>query len=174
MNPSTLDIAVLIARIALGGVFIFHGGEKFGLFGGPGHSGLVGMMKSQNVAFAPLMGLAASLSELVGGVMVLLGLLTPLGGALIISTMIVAIHTVHWQNGFSNTKRGYEYNLVLSVVAFALVLLGAGSISLDQQLGIAMTADQLPAWAWLALVLVMVGGIGSYELLKRVGVRQTA
>lgn len=174
MDTTTLDIALLIARIALGVVFIIHGGEKLGLFGGQGHGMLVGMMKSQGVALAPLLGWAATLSEFVGGILVLLGLLTPLGAALIISTMIVAIHTVHWQKGFSNPKGGYEYNLVLSLIAVVLILLGAGSLSLDNVLGIAVAGDQLPSWAWVGLALIVAGGIGSYELLKRVGVKQPA
>ena len=50
--------------------------------------------------------------------------------------MLVAIATVHWVNGFWNTKRGYEFNLTLVGAVAALALTGPGTYSLDAALGI--------------------------------------
>lgn len=128
---------MLVLRLVLGGVFIAHGAQKlFGWFGGPGLKGTVGFFEQIGVKPGSTMALLAALSEFGGGLLVLLGLLTPVGTLAIIAVMIVAILRVHLANGFFNTNGGYEFNLTLVGVAFALLIAGAGTISLDGALGI--------------------------------------
>src|SRR5450631_1370640 len=69
-------------------------------------------------------------AEFLGGVAVLVGLLTRLAAVGILIDMAVAIGKVHWKNGLLG-KGGYELPLSLAAIAFALILFGAGPIALD-------------------------------------------
>jgi len=60
-----------------------------------------------------------------------IGLLTPLAGIIIAFTMIIAIFTVHGQNGYWATANGYEYNLTIIAVTIGIALTGAGKYALD-------------------------------------------
>ncbi len=169
-----LDLALVVIRVYLGITFVLHGAQKlFGWYGGAGIQGTRSMMQNLGVAHPGLLGWMATLSEFGGGLFVLLGLLTPLAAALIISTMLVAIYTVHWQNGFFNGNRGYEFNLSLIALAATLILTGAGLVSVDHLLGIAVPLNLLPAWAILTIAVVPFGGIVMTVLSRRVkGLRQ--
>jgi putative oxidoreductase len=154
------DLALLVIRIILGITFLMHGAQKlFGWFGGGGMTETTGMLRHLGLAhpapFAWLLGLV----EFVGGFLILIGLLTPLVAALLISDMLVAIVHVHGKNGFFNMKGGYEYNLNLIGLCLGLALIGAGTASVDYQvLGTAMPLDQLPAWVTLVVVIAALGG----------------
>jgi len=166
---NTLDLALLVIRLVLGITFVLHGGQKlFGWYGGAGIKGARSMMQDLGVAHPGLLGWMAALSEAGGGLFVLIGLLTPLAAALIISTMLVAIYTVHWKNGFFGGNRGYEFNLSLIALAATLVLMGAGLVSVDYLLGAAVPLNLLPAWAILIIALVPFGGIAMTVFSRRV------
>ena len=77
------------------------------------------------------MALFAGLAEFIGGILFVLGLLTPLAGMMIAVTMLVAITKVHYANGYWSTNNGYEYNLALLAVAIGLALTGPGQYALD-------------------------------------------
>ena len=165
---TAIDLAILVMRLVLGLVFIVHGGQKlFGWMGGPGVKGVRAMMINLGCANPGLLAWMATLSEIGGGVLVLLGLLTPLGAALIVSTMITAIATVKWKNGFLSSNSGDEFNLSLIALALALTLTGGGATSLDYALGLAHTLDYWPVWVAVVLVLVMLGGIVTTEVSRR-------
>ncbi|HEY3288564.1 MAG TPA: DoxX family protein [Anaerolineae bacterium] len=169
---SMLDVSVLVLRVVLGVIFIFHGGDKvFGWFGGSGVQGLAQSLRKSGSIYPELLAWLAAGSELGGGVLTLIGLLTPFAASLTISTMIVAIVTVHFKNGFASSKHGYEYNLSLIGLALPLVLLGAGTISIDHLLGIDQPINLLPLWVIVILVLVIFGGIVMTQLSKRLGNR---
>jgi putative oxidoreductase len=104
------------------------------------------------------MAVAAGLSELVGGTLLALGLLTPLAALLIISTMVTAIWTVHAANGPWASDNGYEYNLVLAAVVFAVAAVGPGAWSLDAVLGLDLAGA---GWALAALAAGLVGSVGA-------------
>jgi putative oxidoreductase len=162
-----VDLALLIIRVVLGVTFIIHGGQKlFGWYEGPGVKGMTYWLGSFGVAHPALLAWMATLSEFVGGLLVLVGLLTPLAAAVIISTMVVAIVLVHGKNGFLSSNKGYEFNLNLIALALALMLGGAGNLSVDQLLGLAMPLDQLPLWAIIGLILIPFGGLISIELSR--------
>lgn len=74
--------------------------------------------------------LAAS-TEMAGVFLLILGLGTRLISIPLIVTMIVAIKTVHWENGFSSAENGYEIPLYYLLMLFALLTFGAGKISVD-------------------------------------------
>lgn len=128
----TMALGLLIVRVVVGLLFVGHGAQKlFGWFGGYGIKGTGGWLESIGVKPGVAMAVVAGLMELVGGLLFTLGLLTPLAGALIVMTMLVAIVKVHGANGIWSTSNGYEYNLVLIAIAIGVALIGAGDYSVD-------------------------------------------
>jgi putative oxidoreductase len=97
------------------------------------------------------MAYAAGLAELAGGLFFAAGFLTPLAALAIAVVMLNAIGTVHWRNGFWNSKGGYEYNLVIWAGAIAVAATGGGRFSLDSAFG---WADNLSGLWWGVGVLV--------------------
>lgn len=131
------DIALLVLRLVLGGVFVAHGAQKlFGSFGGPGIEGTAGFHEQIGIKPARPMAILAGLAEFVGGILVIAGFLTPLAALALVVVMIVAILKVHLENGFFAASGGYEFNLVLIAVAVALLLAGSGAYGIDAALGI--------------------------------------
>jgi putative oxidoreductase len=132
-----IGIALFVLRLVLGIIFIAHGAQKlFGSFGGPGISGFAGALEHMGVRPARPMAILAGLGEFVGGILMILGFLTPLAALALIAVMIVAIVTVHLKNGFFATNGGYEFNLALAGIALTLLVVGGGAYSIDSYLGI--------------------------------------
>ncbi len=119
-------------RLGLGSIFVAHGAQKlFGWFGGYGLEGTGQWMASIGLEPGYLMALAAGSMEFFGGLFILLGLLTraaALGAAV---TMVVAIVSVHLENGFFLSNNGYEFGLALLLMAVSLIVSGAGRVSVD-------------------------------------------
>jgi putative oxidoreductase len=148
----------LILRLVVGLLFVGHGAQKlFGVFGGHGLEGTGGFFQSLRLHPGRPMAFMAGMSEFGGGLLLALGLLTPLGALLVTATMVTAIVTVHFAKGIWSTDGGYEYNLVLIAAAFALSAVGAGSWSLDSALGLGVAGD---GWAIGELALAILGGFG--------------
>lgn len=120
----------VLVRLALGVVFIAHGGQKlFGLFGGPGWAGTAESFGKMGIP-VPLTALAA-VAEFFGGLGVLVGLLTRVAAFGIACVMLVATLKVHLPHGFFLQNQGVEYTFALLCAAVSLVVSGGGSISLD-------------------------------------------
>lgn len=124
-------------RLALGAVMIAHGAQKvLGTFNGPGfNSFIAGTTPFSFMRPAWLWLAAAAFAEFVGGILVLIGLLTRVSAFLIACTMLTAVIGVHWSGGFFASNRGYEYPLSLLAMAVALMISGGGQASVDQRLG---------------------------------------
>jgi putative oxidoreductase len=126
---------ILFLRIVVGATLFGHGAQKlFGLFGGYGPKGTAGFFGSLGFRRPLVMAVMAGLSE-TAGVLLALGFLTPLACLAIATVMVVAVGSVHWRNGFFVTSGGYEYNLILWVVAVAIAMTGPGRFSIDRALG---------------------------------------
>jgi putative oxidoreductase len=170
-NLETLSIGLLLVRIVIGLIMAAHGASKLlGWFGGHGLRGtgefFVQLGFQPGTAFAA----AASISEIVSGLLVALGFLGPIGPALMVSVMIVATVTVHWGQGLFAPK-GVEVPLLYGIAALGLALTGFGQYSLDNWLGI---AGHLPlADTWIALAIGIVGGFANVALRRRPAAART-
>jgi putative oxidoreductase len=121
-----------IVRIIAGLTFAAHGSQKlFGWFGGYGLVGVGQWMESIGLAPGYLMALLAGSAEFFGGLALVIGLLARPAAAVLAVTMLVAIVTVHLANGFFMSNNGYEFALALLAMSLAVVLEGAGKLSLD-------------------------------------------
>jgi putative oxidoreductase len=124
-------------RLVLGVAMIYHGYDKVipsgGFHGGNAYNAIE--HHSRFVAGLGLpywMGIVSALSEFLGGILILLGLLTRLAAFLITINMLVAVVLVTRHHGYA----GSEYALALTVIALMLFFYGAGTLSLDRRLGI--------------------------------------
>lgn len=117
-------------RLTLGAIMVAHGSHK--VFGGLHHfAQFVGGM-----GIPSWLAYVAAFTEFLGGILVLAGFFTrPVAFAISID-LVVAILKVHLHNGLqgASDKPGYEFPLAAATIAFALILFGAGPISLDHVL----------------------------------------
>lgn len=161
-----MDSGLLLARVVLGTLMAAHGSQKlFGWFGGYGINGTGGYFESLGFRPGRLFAAAAGLAEFGGGLLLALGLLGPLGSALIIATMVVAAVTVHLQHGLFAMTNGVEVPLLYATGAFALALTGPGAYSLDAALG--MTAVWTPELTLPVLALGVIGGTVNLALRRK-------
>jgi putative oxidoreductase len=164
-----LDLGLLVLRAVVGLVMAAHGAQKlFGWFNGPGPEKFGAMMERMHLRPGRLWALVSGLGEFGGGLLLALGLLTPVGAALIIGTMLMAIATVHLAKGFWNTAGGYEYNVIILAAALALGLTGPGAYALDPRLGLNLPQTQLLA---VSLVVVLMGVAGGLLLQEQQAAR---
>jgi len=126
----------LVVRLALGIVFFAHGSQKLlGWFGGHGLKATMQVFQ-QYLKIPPAATRLAVLIEFSGGLAMIVGLLArPLSLGFIV-LMLVAIAKVHWKNGFflasqPGQSNGWEFNFVLIAMALAVLIGGAGALSVD-------------------------------------------
>ncbi|CAH0187159.1 DoxX family protein [Plantibacter cousiniae (nom. nud.)] len=123
-----IDAGLLLLRLALGVVFIAHGLQKFLVDSIPGvASGFGGMgIPAPEIAAVVVAGL-----EVVGGLLLIVGLGTRIVGALLAVTMAVAMVLVHLPAGFYAADGGFEYVMLLALASLALTLAGPGRFAID-------------------------------------------
>jgi putative oxidoreductase len=150
-----MNIALLILRAVVGGLFMGHGAQKlFGWFGGHGLEGTGGFMSSVGYRPGRRLALVAGLVEFGGGLLLALGFLTPLAAALFVGQMTAATLAVHLDNGLWNEKGGFEFPLVLAVVALVVAFAGPGTISVDNALGTEVSGT-------VPMVAALLAGVGA-------------
>jgi len=132
-----MDTGVLLLRVVIGLFFAGHGAQKlFGWFDGHGLDGTGGFFDSLGYRPGKVFAAIAGASELAGGVLLFLGLLTPMAAAAIIGVMLNAAVSVHAKNGPWITNGGWEYTAILAASAAAIAFIGPGVASLDNAFGI--------------------------------------
>jgi putative oxidoreductase len=153
------DVGLLALRATVGLLLAGHGAQKlFGWWGGPNFDAIATGFAQAGYAPGKFFAVLTGCSELVGGLLLVFGLLTPLGSAAAIGVMFNAVVGVLWNNGVW-APNGYELPLLFGIVALTLGFTGPGRLSLDR------------GWRWAAggavpgLVSVGLGLTGALIVL---------
>ena len=130
-TPSQQQLGIAIVRIVTGIVFLMHGWQKVFTYGFPG---VTDAFTKMGVPAPGLIGPFVAVMELLGGLALIVGLLTRLAALGLMFDMLGAILLVHLAGGFF-LPAGYEFALLLFSCCLGLVLAGPGSLSVDAALG---------------------------------------
>jgi len=162
-SSGSINLVLAIVRIFLGAMIFAHGYNK--VFRGGRIAGTAKWFHSIGMRPGHLNAVMAAATELGVGVLLVLGLLTPLACAGLIALMVVAIVTVHRFNGFFvfNRGQGIEYCLAVIVMALVPATFGPGRFSIDY------SARHQSVFNWLAtsrhgLIIAVVVGVGGAVL----------
>lgn len=159
--PPAVSLALLVLRATVGVVMLAHGVNHMVDDGQLDVSGTAGWFEGLGMRPGWFHAWLASLTEVGAGLLLVLGLATPLAAAGVVGTMLVAWIANHRGNGFFifNPGEGWEYVMTLTVASAAVGVLGPGPWSLDHLLG-------LGGWAGTSgLVIVVAVGAGGAALL---------
>jgi putative oxidoreductase len=132
------SLAPTLLRLPLGIVFFAHGCQKLlGLFGGAGLTATLNMFQ-HSMHVPPVFAWLAIAAEFLGGLGLILGLLTRIAALGVGANMAVAIYKVHWHNGLfmnwggNQRGEGFEYHILVIGMCLALIILGGGLLSVDR------------------------------------------
>ena len=156
----TQDLGLLLLRLAVGALLISHGLQKaFGLWGGPGFDGFEKLLAATGFRYTDILSYVAAGGQLAAGVLLVMGLFTPLAAAGALAYLITGVlaeaMTAHQEARLSAfLTDGHEYKVILVVVVAAIILCGPGRYGLDAGRGWALR----PFIGSLALLLLGVGG----------------
>ncbi|GAA5647602.1 putative oxidoreductase MhqP [Vibrio proteolyticus] len=135
ISASQAGYSPLALRVPIGIILMAHGSQKlFGWFGGYGLEGTGQWMASIGLEPGVLMAFMAGSAEFFGGLFLLLGLLTRPAAVVTAFTLIVAIFSVHIDNGLFMSNNGYEFGLALLAATVSLAISGSGKLALDNVL----------------------------------------
>jgi putative oxidoreductase len=126
VRDSARTVALTAMRAVAGVIMMTHGWMKLTDIGGTATS-----FAAMGIPVPDISAYLAVAGELLGGVGMFLGLLTPVAAVGVLSTMLVAIGFVHWDSGLLAKDGGFEYPLTMATVALYVMVRGAGPISLD-------------------------------------------
>lgn len=127
--------SALPLRLIAGILFTAHGAQKlFAWFGGYGLDGTGQWMDSIGLSPGYLMALMAGSAEFFGGLFLIAGFLMRPTSFVLAITMVVAIFTVHIDNGLFMSNNGYEFGLSLLAITIALFIQGGGKYSIDEKI----------------------------------------
>lgn len=137
-----MTIGLLILRLVVGLTFAAHGAQKaFGWWSGPGYAGWRAGLERMALRPAGFWALVSTAAELGGGVLLAVGLLTPLATAALIAQSVVMVGLVHLAKGFWSRNGGVEFPLSLAAGVVAVAGTGSGSASLDATLGLSYSVE---------------------------------
>ncbi|MFQ5781799.1 MAG: DoxX family protein [Nitrosopumilus sp.] len=116
------DITHWGIRGVIGAIFIVHSLKKFD----PNwQEWLVG------IGIPPEMQLPIALSEFIGGIFLVAGILTRITGSVFAVILLGAIFHVRWENGFFVSQGGWEWDLVMLAAVLSIIAAGPGRISIS-------------------------------------------
>ncbi|GAA3386697.1 DoxX family protein [Cryptosporangium minutisporangium] len=156
------DAGLLVLRLVVGLTMAAHGAQKaFGLFGGDGLAATAEGFSTLGYQPGILFALAAVVGELFGGLLLAIGLLTPLAAGGIIGVTVNAMVAVNLGNGFFASHGGIELPLILTGAALGLLLTGPGRYAADARIPFFNGAAVQCAAAGIAL-LAMLASLGAH------------
>ncbi len=164
----TQDLGLLLLRVALGAVFIAHGLQKaFGWWGGQGIDGFKTALADAGYQHAGVLTYVGAGAQIVVGVLLVLGLFTPLAAAGALAYLVNSLLTVisaQRQDGYLSVfgADGMEYLLVLIVAAASIILVGPGRYGFDAGRG---WARRPFVGSFIALILGIGGGVAAWIFL---------
>jgi len=163
----TQDLGLLLLRVALGVVFIAHGLQKaFGWWGGSGLDGFKGALTEAGYQHAGLLTYVAAGAQIAAGVLLVLGLFTPVAAAaalaFLVNSVLVTFAAQRKDGGLFVFGSDAEYLLVLAAAAAAIILAGPGRYGFDGGRG---WARRPFIGSFLALVLGAGGGVAAWFFL---------
>lgn len=159
-DVDSMNLALLVFRCAVGAVMLAHGINH--VFRGGKIAGTGRWFASLGMKPGVVHAWLASLTEIGGGSLLLLGLLTPLGASAVVGVMLVAWITNHRGNGFFIFRpgEGWEYVMTLTFAGLVLAVIGPGEWSLDNALDLFE-----PNPGNDGLLIVLVAGVGGAAAL---------
>ena len=161
LSASSVNMALLIARVVIGAVFLAHGINH--IYGGGKIEGTGRWFESLGMRPGILHAWMASLVEVAAGGLLVVGLLTPVAAAGVVGVMLVAWITNHRKNGFFIFRpgEGWEYVMVLTAMGVVIGTLGPGQWSIDGHVGALQDL-----WGWPGFGIALgAGGLGALALL---------
>lgn len=161
-SATGLDLGLLVLRLALGPMLVAHGWNK--VFGGGGLSGTAGWFESLGLRPGWLHARIAAFTEIGAGVLMTLGLLTGLTSMAFVGLMLVAALTDHAGKGYFIFKGGWEYVVLVAMVAVGIAAAGPGEWSLDHALDLDLAGV---GWAVVAAVGGAVAAAGLLLTFRR-------
>jgi putative oxidoreductase len=159
-DAHAVDLALLVFRFAIGGVFIAHGVNH--IIGGGKIAGTARWFEGLGMKPGIVHAWFASVTEVGSGALLVLGLLTPFAGAGVVGVMLVAWITNHLKNGFFIFRKGegWEYVMILTALGIAIGTIGPGQWSVD---GHVDALSKLLGWP--GFLISLVGGAAGAALL---------
>ena len=130
-NPALTTAARTLLRVVVGFLFAAHGWQKYTEWTIPGTQAAFGDM---GIPLAEFAAPTVAALELVGGIALIIGILTRPIALLLTLTMAGALILVHLSNGVFVANDGYELVLLLGAAALTVALIGPGRISIDHAL----------------------------------------
>lgn len=165
----TQHLGLLILRVGLGAVFLAHGLQKlFGWWGGQGLTGFKNQLSDIGYQHADILTYCAAGGEIAAGVLLVLGLFTPIAaaGALayLTNSLLAGLSAQHGPRSFPYfLPNGHEYEITLVVLAAAVILVGPGRYGFDAGRG---WARRPFIGSFAALVVGIGAGVGLWMLLN--------
>jgi putative oxidoreductase len=165
----TQDLGLLLLRVGLGAVLVAHGLQTaFGWWGGQGFGGFGDALADAGYQHSDILTYLAAGGQIGAGVLLVLGLFTPLAAAGALAYLINALlASVVAQSDAGNLQfflpEGHEYHITLIVLAAAIILTGPGRIGFDVGRG---WARRPFIGSFVALLLGIGGGIAVWVLLN--------
>jgi putative oxidoreductase len=165
----TQDLGLLLLRVVVGALFIGHGLQKaFGLWGGPGFDGFEKSLTDMGFQHADILTYVATGGQIAAGVLLVLGLFTPVAAAGALAYLVTGIlaeaMTAHEEARLSSfLTDGHEYKVILVCAVAAIILVGPGRYGLDAGRG---WARRPFIGSFAALVLGVGAGVAVWVLLN--------
>jgi putative oxidoreductase len=171
-----MDLGLLLLRVALAAILYMHATQKlFGWFSGPGLDRAGRLFESLGQRPGRQMAMLAVTCEAGGSILVLAGLVTPLGAAVLAGTMLVAGGALTMTKGIVwNAAGGGEYPLVLATFAIVLGFTGPGRWSVDEALGAPWVPHSNARAAVIGVIVLAVAALAAGVALVRTKSQLTA